>query len=398
MCGSFGKERTLSSGNKNDFGSFKEDASLEFSELNFHRGTSVVEDTTKAMSKLYRLNAFMEWYMRYFPAPFGSYSKETSLLLGLTKYNAFVMRRGDKTDSITQPSSVSALAYYTLNTQHKFIVESNLMLNKNKALWRSFIVNSYYPLLFYGTGNDTELMNESTLISSDLEFMTQYLFRIHKKLYLGPLVDYHHYYEVTYEKGALLKSSDSTLLSTDQGLQSALGLRLSMEGRNNRLNAKKGFFVDASYQWFNKAFGGKFNYRYFQADVRYYFTPFKKLTIATQVRMESKNGHVPIQSLALLGGDYAMRGLYLGRYRDHVLLDSQVEMRFPIFWIIGGTVFGGLGQVASHYQEVKMNAFHAAGGFGLRLKVDSVHDINLRLDVGFSKDQSMIIMNFAEAF
>ena len=78
-------------------------------------------DTSGTMQKLNAVNNFMEWYMLYFPVPFGSYSKETSWLFGLTKYNAFTMRRKGEEDSNTQASSITAFGYYTLNTQYKEI-------------------------------------------------------------------------------------------------------------------------------------------------------------------------------------------------------------------------------------------------------------------------------------
>jgi outer membrane protein assembly factor BamA len=181
-------------------------------------------------------------------------------------------------------------------------------------------------------------------------------------------------------------------------MQSGIGVKIQNEGRDNRLNAKKGFYVDASYQVFRKALGSEFNFEYFQTDIRYYNTPYKKITIASQIRTEAKNGDVPVQSLSQLGGDFAMRGTYRGRYRDLVAVDTQLELRFPIFWIFGGTIFNSLGQVAPSYKDLSFNAFHYNYGFGLRLKVDSVHDINLRFDYGISKDQTYFIVNFAEAF
>jgi outer membrane protein assembly factor BamA len=211
-------------------------------------------------------------------------------------------------------------------------------------------------------------------------------------------VDYHYFYEVELDNSSSGNDAEPEDFSENLGLQSGLGIKISMEGRDNRLNAKHGFFIDAGFQVFDKFLGGDFNFKYVQADLRYYFTPLKKLTIATQARTESKQGNVPVQSLAFLGGDYTMRGIYLGRYRDKVSIDSQVELRFPIFWILGGTVFGGAGQVAPEYGQMSWDSFHYCYGTGLRLKVDSKHDINLRFDMGFSADQNIFIMNFSEAF
>src|SRR5688572_29683753 len=60
------------------------------------------QDTSKGMKALNKLSSFMEWYMIYFPMPFGSYSAETNWLFGLTKYNAFLLPNRDKNDTITQ--------------------------------------------------------------------------------------------------------------------------------------------------------------------------------------------------------------------------------------------------------------------------------------------------------
>jgi len=94
-------------------------------------------DTSVIMEKLNAVNNFMEWYMLYFPVPFGSYSKETSWLFGLTKYNAFTMRTHHQLIERTQASSITAFGYYTLNTQYKAVIESNLMFPGNRAIWKS---------------------------------------------------------------------------------------------------------------------------------------------------------------------------------------------------------------------------------------------------------------------
>lgn len=355
-------------------------------------------DTSGTMQKLNSVNSFMEWYMLYFPVPFGSYSKETNWLFGLTKYNAFTMRRNHEPDSATQASSITAFGYYTLNTQYKAVLESNLMFSENRAMWKITMAYIYYPLLYYGVGNDTHLSRERTLNTLNMQMSTSYLFRVWKKWYAGATYDFYNYSKVELAGDSPSYPGDSLRLANAEGKQSGFGLRIAMEGRDNRLNAKKGFYFDASYQFFDKIFGSDFNYQYFQFDARYYFPLLRKFTIATLLRSESRQGDVPVQSMVFLGGDYFMRGSYLGRYRSNVSLIGQAEARFPIFWILGGTLFGGAGQVATDYSKIEMGSFHANYGFGLRLKVDTKHDVNLRFDMGFTRDQTLFVMNFSEAF
>src|SRR6218665_3524918 len=116
-------------------------------------------DTSAVMKKLNGVNDFMQWYMVYFPVPFGSFSKETSWLFGLSKYNAFTIGRHKK-DTVTQPSSISGFGYYTMNTKYKLVLESNLMLKNNKAIWKTDFIYLYYPLLYYGVGNNTDLKQQ----------------------------------------------------------------------------------------------------------------------------------------------------------------------------------------------------------------------------------------------
>jgi outer membrane protein assembly factor BamA len=182
------------------------------------------------------------------------------------------------------------------------------------------------------------------------------------------------------------------------GIQSGAGLKLLMEGRDNRLNAKHGLYTDISYQIYRKDLGGDYNYDLFQADVRYYTPLYRRIILATQVRTESRTGNAPLQSLSMIGGDYTMRGIYRGRFRDNVSVDGQMELRFPLFWIFSGVVFNGIGEVAPSYEKLSTKGMHYTYGAGLRVQMDSKHDVNLRFDVGRSYERTIFVVNISEAF
>lgn len=355
-------------------------------------------DTSKVMSTLYKVNSFMEWYIKYFPIPYGSYSKETDLLFGLTQFRAFTWAGENPLDKKTQPSSISALGFYTLNRQYKLVLASNIMFPENKFLWKSDIAYVYYPLRYFGVGNTTSIRRERTLNTGSFQFSTSFLYNLWKKWYVGPLYDYYNYDKVAFAGDDVWRSINLLTDYFNSGVQSGLGMKILLEGRDNRLNAKKGWFIEGRYQWYDQALGSEYNYTYLRADARYYVTPKWNTTIATRIKTEAKNGRVPIQSLAFLGGSRSLRGIYYGRYRDNVSVSLETELRFPIYWIFGATVFGGIGQVGPEYETIRLDAFHPSYGAGLRLKVDSENDINLRFDIGFSPGQTIFMVNFAEAF
>ncbi len=354
------------------------------------------KDTTKTtMDKLNKFNHFMERYVVVAPVPFASYTTETSWIIGLSKFNAFTIRNHDTTDTVTQPSQITGLAYYTLKKQWKFAADANLMFAKNKYYLKTSILFQSFPLFFYGIGNNTHIEDQRVLLSNDFQFSTEFMFRVYKKLYIGPKYDFYYYTKVDLDT---LYPEDTVSLYHNIGIQSGLGLAASIENRDNRLNAKKGFFLNTYYQIYRKFLGSEYEFDHFLFDFRYYFTVWKKLTIASQVYTEFKFGDVPVQSLPMIGGSERLRGVYEGRYRDHALVEGQVELRFPIFWIFGGVVYAGVGQNMPSYNKLAFNEMHFAAGAGLRLKVDSKHDVNLRFDVSRSSDQTTFFMGFSEAF
>jgi hypothetical protein len=94
-----------------------------------------------------------------------------------------------------------------------------------------------------------------------------------------------------------------------------------------------------------------------------------------------------------------MRGYYQGAFRDKVLVDAQVEYRMPIWKIFGVTGWIGAGRVGSSYGDLAIDGFKLSYGGGLRIKVDSKNNTNLRLDFGFGPGGiSGTYISFAEAF
>jgi hypothetical protein len=360
--------------------------------------TSLVQksDSTGFKSKLDKINATMEKVVKYSPLPIISYSTETDWMFGLTKYNGFRIGSKGSNDSTIQPSHITSLAYFTLNHQYKIGTEIDLMFGHNKYRSHTQVYYLDFPDYYYGLGDTTDYNNERLVNSTNLDISTGFEYNITSRLYIGIYYQYNNFFVLDYSD--TLDYPGRIDLIPNEGLQSGIGLNFARETRDNRFNAKKGSYLFIKYMNYGKWVGSKFNYNLILIDYRNYFTPVKFLTIATQIYTEGRFGDVPVQSLALMGGDNRMRGIYLGRYRDHTLIDGQLELRFPIAWIIGGTLFGGLGEVAPDYGKYTFNGIHWSAGAGLRLMVDSNSRTNLRFDIGFSKDRMLFFFTFLEAF
>jgi len=357
---------------------------------------NVNTDTT---AKLYKFNKKMERMVKYFPLPIVSFSSETNWLIGLTKFNAFRMGTKDQTDTTIQPSQITATAYFTLNKQYKIVAESRLMFGQNKYISDTELLFYDYPANYYGTGNDTKREDEFLLDVVRYSATQSFGYNITSELYIALKYEIASFVKVDSTRSPVTPINPKfTNLKDNEGLQSGLGFTFSREGRDNRFNAKKGSYLFFEYMNYGKWIGSEFGYNTITLDARKYYTPFKWLTVAGQLYTEVKDGDIPIQSLAQMGGDNRMRGVYNGRFRDKAMIESQIEARIPIWWIFGGVVFAGAGQSFSDYSNFSWDRTKIAYGAGLRVMVNSDTQTNIRFDLGVHDSHPLFFFTFSEAF
>jgi len=344
-----------------------------------------------------KVSQLIEKVFKYAPLPFAGYSTETNLVLGITKYNAFKIRDGIMPDSLIQPSSILAYAYYTLNDQYKFYTNIDLMHGGNRFNSKLEFLFLDYPSLYFGIGGDSKEEDKLLIDFKNFKLAPSFDYNFYERMYIGGKYIFNNYIDVKVI-GDSSGTETAKLIQENEGIQSGAGLTFYREKRNNRLRATKGSYLYISSDFYTEYLGSKFNYTSTIVDLRKYITPISKLTIAGQFYSEIKTGDVPIQSLAVLGGTERMRGIYENRYRDKTVVMSQVELRFPIVWILSGVAFGGMGQVSDKFKNYTMSGFKYGYGAGLRLLIDKSTSSVLRFDISFREDGHSIFIGFNEAF
>lgn len=376
------------------------DTSIVLDTLNTSVSDSASGNKSTTMGKLNKFNSTMEKVVVYSPLPMVSYSSETDWLFGITKINAFRLGTKDQHDTTIQPSHITALAYLTLNQQYKVAVTSDLMFGHNK--YNSFTEFLYidFPNFYYGVGDDTKLHDECLVETKNISVTQAFGYKVTKKWYLGIKYNYNNYFQVdTISNGDKYCTDTLTDLTVNEGTQSGIGIKISRETRDNRFNARRGSYLYFEYLNYGKWIGSEFNYHSIILEYRKYITPLKWLTIAGQIYTEAKLGDdIPVQSLALMGGDNRMRGIYVGRFRDKTMVEGQVELRFPIFWIFSGVVFTGLGEVSPNLKSYTLSGIKWTYGAGLRMNVNKATRTNIRFDIGFFEAKPLFFFTFSEAF
>lgn len=107
-------------------------------------------------------------------------------------------------------------------------------------------------------------------------------------------------------------------------------------------------------------------------------------------------GDVPWTMLAQVGTMNRMRGYYEGRYRDRNILEGQVELRQHIKGRNGMVAWVGFANVFHNFNNIWLRETLPNYGVGYRWEFKK--RVNVRLDLGFTKDSPNVSFNINEAF
>jgi outer membrane protein assembly factor BamA len=345
-----------------------------------------------SLSGFDRFNKKAEHLFKILPVPIYSYSPEAGNIFGLAKFNVFDL---SKKDTISKASKLSGV--FTLSSLGRInaSIATQLVFDQNKYILISYVNYKKEPEYIWEIGNTINDHPTQDIINRFV-FAGTALRQIRKNFYMGVPFDVSDYFGITTDSSSFLLTDSVTGLKG--GLSVGLGIAAAYDTRDNRYNPHHGSYLLGTAVFYPTAFGA-YSFSKFALDVRKYLNPWKKNVIAGQLTTSYANGNVPFYELPQMGGDSQMRGYYEGGLRDNVLVDAQIELRIPVWNIFGLVGWFGVGQVAGSYSQIAIDAFHLSYGPGLRIRVDSKHDTNLRFDFGFGPGGVQgFYVSFGEAF
>lgn len=198
--------------------------------------------------------------------------------------------------------------------------------------------------------------------------------------------------------------SDSSLainLASDaDGSNFGLGATFGFDSRNNTLWPTSGSYMRLKVLGYGKIAGHGHAFGSTTLDARRYFgLRSDRLILALQAYADLRWGDTPFPKLATCGGTRLGRAIgHNLKYIDNTAWLAQAELRAPLFWRVGGTLFGAVGNVGNRWDNIFSN-LHLMCGAGLRLAVFPGKGLNLRLDGGISsRGDKALYFNIREAF
>ena len=289
-------------------------------------------------------------------------------------------------DTITRTSNAKVEFNYTWNKQMILETGWNYFFKEEKWFTKGLIHFSKFPDLYYGIGTNTVDSNRLSFSSNRFLVDVSALKKIKPFVLIGIEFRYFNYSRLT---------TNSTAFSElTPGQSTGVGIVFLLDKRDALLTPTKGHY----FNFTNNCNFSNQTYTKHSVDFRIYKT-WKKTTLSSRFYSEFTNNTPPFFDYAFLGGDKFLRGFYFGRFRDKNLSTLQTELRFPVFWRIGLSTFGGISNLFPAFNQFDISGSKFNAGIGLRFLVDKKEGTNLRFDyaIGSGKNSGFYI-SFGESF
>lgn len=326
------------------------------------------------------------------PIPLSNPAIGSGLILGLGY--VFPLNKSDK---VSPPSTVGGAGMYASSGSWALAGLIKLFLREDRYRLTLAYGRGEVNYRLFGVGNAAGGAGISVPIhQGGRALFVEPLVHLKWKLFLGPRYQWR-------SLGVSLEGQNlpPNTIITPQELNSktaALGFRVQQDRRDSQFYPENGTLAELVSDFFHPAFGSDLTYQSYWFAFNNYrgFSP--RQVIAFRVYGCIVSGDVPFYDLCLMGAHNDLRGYEAGRYRDRLMLSTQVEYRLKLPKRFGLAAFFGVGEVAPTVGKFNADNLLPAGGVGLRFVAAKKNHINLRFDYGIGKDGGGFYMGVAEAF
>ena len=276
-------------------------------------------------------------------------------------------------------SQISFGATYTQNKQILVFFPFKVFTHNNKYYFAS--ENGWFRYNYIYSGIGENLVAEEKY-GADYERIRLLASRaIHPNTYLGIRLNFEKYNVTSTVDGGELASG--RINGSKKSRTLGLGMSILRDTRDQVFYPRKGIFSEVFVVPSSRIFGANRNFTKISADIANYKSLRKKTVLASNYVFTANIGDVPFNQLAYLGGQYRMRGIFEGYFRDKNSLIIQQEIRQEIWKRLGAVAFGSMAFLGSQETSfLRLNKPKFTYGAGLRIATKN--HLNIRLDYALS--------------
>lgn len=319
------------------------------------------------------------------------FSSTAGLGLGVVATATYTTDMADTT--LTRSNSA---LYGDMTTKGFFLVgiKGSHIFPKEKYMLDYRLNVSTFSTRFWGLGYDAGNNddNETDYRRDRIQALARFMVRCGNNLYVGPLAEYRFMRarDVDPEGVALFEGQRMTTNSQ------TVGVSLTYDSRDFMLNATRGWFVQLDQTFTPRFLGNNFCYSATELTVSKYGKLWKGAVLAGEYHSRFTYGNPAWSMMSEVGSAYRMRGYYEGRYRDKNIVEAQLELRQHIYGRSGAVAWVGAAQIFSDMDEMRWRKVLPSAGVGYRWEFK--RGINVRFDLGFTKNGTGFLFNINEAF
>jgi outer membrane protein assembly factor BamA len=330
----------------------------------------------------------------FFGYPYLFYTPETNLAFGAGGIMYFRTAREPELNL----SSVLLSGYYTINNQYSLTLAPELYFSSNRYIARGEFNFGKFLDKFYGYGSNSEEINNPDYFTQNFGINLNFQADVSEKFEIGAIYDFLYTNVIDKKNNPFL--NNNSVLGSEGGISSGLGLKLVWDSRDYVYLPTTGGYYIVSAVYYKKVLGSDFEFNDYLIDLRRYFKITQGHILTFQLYGNFARGFPPFYEMPRLGGDVTMRGYYEGRYRDRNFVATQAEYKTWLVekWKLGVVLFGGIGDVADELDDLKVRDFKYSYGFGFRYVFDEKERLTVRADFGFGKNTSGVYFAMQEAF
>jgi len=163
--------------------------------------------------------------------------------------------------------------------------------------------------------------------------------------------------------------------TTTEDNERAFTLRVRRDYRDNFIYPSRGTVYSFDGKIVGTVLGGTQDYYWFETSFSQYIPLWRKVVFAYRGKIGyqdtfRKSDMLPDYSRFKLGGGSSLRGWYYNTFSEdggNVSVLTNAEIRFPLFWILGGEVFIDGGNLASDIPSLLNKTYRWDAGFGLTI-------------------------------
>lgn len=319
-----------------------------------------------------------------------TYTREGGFGLG---GSATGLYRTDMRDSTMAPSNVTLTASASLKGFYSVTGNGTNYISdgRSKLVYSARFTRKI--LDFWGISYEDCAVNPtSEYTRTQFRVDADYNYRLGSCFYLGAAMTLNYTDAMQIRNKAYLEGQKSAYYLT------GIGASFQIDTRDNPTNPHKGLYLLLRETVYPEFLG--------TADMTTWATTFNLcgyqplwkgglLAGDLYAQLNSRNAPWPLRE-ELGGVTGRMRGYYAGRYIDASQICVQLELRQHIISRFGCVAWVGAGTVFPSLKEFKWK--NILPNYGIGLRVEFKHNINLRVDFGLGKDTAGFSFGFSEAF